>query len=342
MQDNYRLIIKLFIVETVALLVLFVLNAAAQTVAYTYDELNRLTSATYDTVVINYVYDANGNITEVVTPVGCSDVYFRDADGDGYGDPNTSVQSCSLPTGFVTDNTDCNDDPVFGMYEHPGQTWYPDVDGDGYYSGVAVMDSCTRPPNHYAAEELVTIESVDNCPLTTNPDQSDYDSDGIGDICDAFFADNYYYLDTDQDGIADEWENIKFGNLTTATSSTDTDKDGILDIDEFKIDMDPTVNIHSGYVSQETYDQDMADMDEYSSYLLMGDYDLDGDVDAFDLSWFSLEFGKTEINIDNDGDGFSEIQGDCNDNDANINPDQSELCDSVDNNCNGIADEGCD
>ncbi len=46
-----------------------------------------------------------------------------------------------------------------------------------------------------------------------------------------------------------------------------------------------------------------------------GDLDLDGDVDAFDLSWFANEYGQTEIDIDNDGDTFSEIWGDCDDTD---------------------------
>lgn len=32
--------------------------------------------------------------------------YYADSDGDGKGDPNSSIQSCSLPTNYVTDNTD--------------------------------------------------------------------------------------------------------------------------------------------------------------------------------------------------------------------------------------------
>ncbi|MEC7985444.1 MAG: putative metal-binding motif-containing protein, partial [Myxococcota bacterium] len=36
-------------------------------------------------------------------------VYYLDADEDGFGDPNTEIEDCELPSGYVIDNTDCND-----------------------------------------------------------------------------------------------------------------------------------------------------------------------------------------------------------------------------------------
>ena len=44
--------------------------------------------------------------------------------------------------------------------------------------------------------------------------------------------------------------------------------------------------------------------------------------------------------IDNDGDGFSGF-ADCNDSDASINANATEVCDGMDNNCDGTIDEGC-
>ena len=35
--------------------------------------------------------------------------FYADSDADFYGDPNNSMLACTLPTGYVTDTTDCDD-----------------------------------------------------------------------------------------------------------------------------------------------------------------------------------------------------------------------------------------
>jgi hypothetical protein len=77
---------------------------------------------------------APGSVGECKCSLSCGDggscqLFYRDADGDGYGDKQgtlangNAVVGCSgaPPTGFVADNTDCDDHDVNA---HPGQTAY--------------------------------------------------------------------------------------------------------------------------------------------------------------------------------------------------------------------------
>ena len=48
---------------------------------------------------------------------------------------------------------------------------------------------------------------------------------------------------------------------------------------------------------------------------------------------------ENQILEDRDGDGFNQEE-DCNDNDAAVNPNGTEICDGTDNNCDGEIDEG--
>ena len=64
---------------------------------------------------------------------GVADVpttYYADVDGDGFGDPASSVSgfTCVTPFGYVSNNVDCND----------SQLQYADMDGDGAGAGVPV------------------------------------------------------------------------------------------------------------------------------------------------------------------------------------------------------------
>jgi hypothetical protein len=92
--------------------------------------------------------DCDGPVDE-----GLTTTYYRDYDSDTYGDPATTTDECSLPVGYVTDNTDCDDSDG---NEYPGQTWYEDTDGDLYSSGnVAVQ--CLRPSDYYVSTELTDM-----------------------------------------------------------------------------------------------------------------------------------------------------------------------------------------
>ncbi|MEY3025991.1 MAG: hypothetical protein RLZZ238_888, partial [Planctomycetota bacterium] len=98
--------------------------------------------------------------------------FYRDEDGDGFGDPFVSLSNCTgvAPSGFVTNNTDCDDTALL----------YADIDGDGIGSGP------------FAACGVAT--NNDNCPSVSNADQANCDGDPEGDACD---------LDDDNDLVPD-------------------------------------------------------------------------------------------------------------------------------------------
>lgn len=82
-----------------------------------------------------------------VTPGIASTTYYQDRDGDGYGNPAISVHACTQPAGYVTNNTDCDDN---NAAIHAPVTYYRDADGDGLGDPNNSISVCeTTPPAGY-------------------------------------------------------------------------------------------------------------------------------------------------------------------------------------------------
>lgn len=59
------------------------------------------------------------------TTPGQTQTWYADADGDGFGNVNASIEAETCPDGYCSDNTDCID---FNQAIHPGAT---EICGDG-------------------------------------------------------------------------------------------------------------------------------------------------------------------------------------------------------------------
>jgi len=103
-----------------------------------------------------------------------------------------------------------------------------------------------------------------------------------------------HHRDTDQDNLADAWEYAMFGRLDLSDDKSDNDSDGLLDIDELNLGLNP----NSG-------DTDGDGVSDYNETIILGtsatrsDTDGDGILDGDEIS----TLGLSAMNPDDDGDG---------------------------------------
>jgi MYXO-CTERM domain-containing protein len=265
--------------------------------------------------------DCDGDIDEDGTST-----YYRDRDGDGYGDASDSIDDCGTASGYVSDDTDCDDDDS-GI--HPGATEVPyngidedcddadlcDVDDDGYdYDGeLCYGDDCndTDPDISPASSEFP--DGVDeDCDGTVDEGTDRYDDDGdgyteLGGDCDDDDASVHPGATETCDDVDEDCD----GEVDEDTECSDDDGDGTSEVEGDCDDFDPDIGPHAEEILGDGIDNDC-----------------DGAID--------------DDAVDRDGDGYSEDGGDCDDEDATTHPDAVELADGVDNDCDETVDEGTD
>ncbi|MFM1803778.1 MAG: hypothetical protein RL136_657, partial [Planctomycetota bacterium] len=128
------------------------ISTFTQTSVEVIDNLNILfptETAVWDGVVPG-VDDFGVGYAATIDQLDCSTIFwYRDADGDGAGDPNDSVADCVAPAGYVSSSNDLcptNADLVSPV------TYYADTDVDGFGDLAAAQGFCeTAAPAGYVA-----------------------------------------------------------------------------------------------------------------------------------------------------------------------------------------------
>ena len=278
--------------------------------------------------------------------VSGQNTYYADVDGDGFG-VGAAILACIQPANTSNNNTDCND--AVGTINPGAQeicdgidndcdalvdnndpsvtgqnTYYADIDGDGYGAAAAIL-SCTAPANS-SLNNLDCNDAVG----TINPAAQEICDGGIDNDCDALVdtndpsvsVQNTYYADVDGDG---------FGAGAAILSCTAPTNSSVNNLD--CNDGNNLVNPNATEVCSNLIDDNCnGQTDEgCSSFTYYLDFDMDSYGDATQTTSSSNPVPPA---------GYVSNANDCNDNNNAIHPGAAELCNNIDDNCNGTVDEG--
>jgi hypothetical protein len=349
-------------------------------------------------------------------------IWYPDADDDGHGAPYDGLVSCSQPEGYSSSSDDCDD---ANSQVHPGAprqcngkdndcdglvdanvpptTFYPDGDSDGYGSSRGAIVDCQTPDG---GSWVLNGSDCDDTDADVNPGAPEV-CNGIDDDCDTRTDDAdtdappsgtvAWYRDADGDTYGTPSDTKQActppGGYTSRSGDCD-DSDAAIhpgaeeSCDALDNDCDGRTDdkdTDSPPVDQKTYYQDTdrdgfgdpaASMKTCSSFPLIGYVPNSADCDDRNAA---VHPGATEIcnGIDDDCDGqsdeglgattwYRDADGDtygapqntttscttspptgyvgddtdCDDSDAQVNPSGTEFCNTVDDDCDGLADEG--
>ena len=267
--------------------------------------------------------------------------FYADVDEDGYGDPDNTRSACEAPTGFVDIATDCDD---LRDHSHPGAdelcdtfdndcdgdvdeddsldagTWFADLDGDGFGDPASLTRACAAPTDHVAdntdcddTEKEVKPGATEVC--------NDVDDDCNGDVDDSAADAMTWYADADLDTFGDVRKAVLACDAPTAHVADDTDCDD----SDGSINPDAT-EVCDGIDNDCDLKKDEPDAIDAETWYRDADKDSFGDPD------------KTVVACEAPG-GYIADDLDCDDTKSDVNPDATEVCDSIDNDCDSTVDE---
>ncbi len=236
---------------------------------------------------------------------------------DAAGNPAT----CSFVITVLAATEICNgvDDDCDGVIdEGASQTWYFDADGDGFGdNSQPTYTGCTPPNNQYApvGGDCEPYNPSIHPGATEVCNWLDDDCNGLADDGLTFIA---YYDDNDGDGYGEYF----IGNHCTPPANSATVPG---DCNNWNAAIHPGATEVCNWLDDDCDGQ----IDEGVQGIFYADYDGDG-------------FGNANITAGgcSPPNGFVTNNTDCNDGNPNIHPGAAETCDFLDNDCNGLVDDG--
>ena len=265
--------------------------------------------------------------------------WYIDADGDGYGGSRFSLVQCDAPSGYVEDDTDCDDldasdfpgaaetcdgedDDCDGVVDNDPtdpSVFYADSDGDGYGDPSSTESACEASTGYVDDKSDCDDNDADSHPGGTEVcDDADNDCDGSTDE-DASDA-STWYADLDGDG---------YGGSTLTTDACDQPGGYVSSFDDCD-DLDSSQNPAATETCNDEDDDCDGSVDEGSAGVQTWYADGDGDG-----------YGDPDVSTDdcNQPSGYVDNDDDCDDGDGDVNPDGEETCDGTDEDCNGTVDD---
>jgi hypothetical protein len=250
-------------------------------------------------------------------------VAYADADGDGWPacEDCDDTDAGANPSGIeVCDGADNDCD---GTVDEPDATdaltWYADRDGDTYGDAASSQLACDQPAGTVAdASDCDDGDAAVNPAATETCNGVDDDCDGTVDEADAADATAWY---ADADGDA-------YGDPASSTVACDAPAGYVADA----TDCDDTRRLtHPGATEYCNSDDDDCNGVVDDSAVDARTWWADADGDSYGDPLVSTTACATPA-------GYVRDDDDCDDADGAINPAATEVCDGVDNDCDGTID----